>query len=77
MGEKSIIIGSGTGSGLSKYLSVNLKIQTIPSRLLDSIDLTNYNNIIYTSCDPAYDLNKTNITNYLEKNIIKKNIFQH
>ena len=70
MGEKSIIIGTGRGSGLSTYLSANLKIQTFPSRLLDGLNFKNYNHIIYTSCDPSFDLNKTNITNYLEKNII-------
>ena len=68
--NKSIIIGSGTGSGFSKYLSDNLKIKTIPSSVIDDFDLSSFNNIIYTSTDPSFDLIKVDINKYLEKNII-------
>ena len=70
MGNKSLIIGSGTGSGLSKYLSENLKIESVPSRNLNNINLSKYDNIIYTSSDPAFDLNEIDIQDYLEMLLI-------
>lgn len=65
--NKSIIIGNG--NGISRFLSKNLGIKAISSNDLKNIDISKFQNIIYTSCDPTHSLNKENITSYLTKNI--------
>ncbi len=60
----------GRGNGISQYLSDNLNINSLPSSELKNLNLSKYKNIIYTSSDPSINLQRVDITDYLEKNII-------
>ena len=66
--SNSIIIGKG--SGLSKLISQDLGIPNLPSNQLSNLNLSSFQNIIYTSCDPSNNLIKKDIKTYLEKNIL-------
>ena len=66
--DKTIIIGQG--DGISKKLSKEFGIKNLSSRVFKNLDFSNYNHIIYTSTDTAIDISKSNISTYLEKNII-------
>ena len=50
--DDAIIIGKGTG--ISKFLSDNLKIKSIKTKDLIGLDLSSYKTIIFTSTDPSY-----------------------
>ena len=64
--ENSILIGKG--SGISKYLSLSLGIERISSIELEDIDLSNLDNIIYTSTDPSHFIEPNKMHKYLNKN---------
>ena len=66
--NKSLVVGRG--KGISKYLSEQFGFDNIPSNQIKNINLKEYKNIIYTSCDPCFELPKNSISLYLEKNII-------
>tara|TARA_Y100000589_G_C27015797_1_gene572736 strand:- start:72 stop:890 length:819 start_codon:yes stop_codon:yes gene_type:complete len=68
LAKKSLIIGRG--SGISKYLSEEFRFDNVPSSQIKNINLSKYENIIYTSADPSFELPKDKISLYLEKNII-------
>ncbi len=65
--EKSILVGKG--SGISNYLSKSLGIEMISSTELERIDLSNFDNIIYTSTDPSHFIEQNKMCKYLNKNI--------
>lgn len=65
--ENSILVGKG--SGISNYLSKTLSIERISSIDLEEIDLSNFDNIIYTSTDPSHFIEQNKMYKYLNKNI--------
>ena len=65
--NRSLIIGKG--KGISNFLSRELKIDSYPSKVLKDLNLTDYDNIIYTSTDPSHNISFGTIPLYLEKNI--------
>lgn len=69
---RSIIIGKG--SGISSFLSRQLNIESFPSKSLKDLNLSNYDNIIYTSTDPSHKLSFEDFPSYLQKNI--RNIYR-
>ena len=65
--KNSILIGKG--SGISNFLSSSLGIERISSIELEEIDLSNFDNIIYTSTDPSHFIEQNKMYKYLNKNI--------
>ena len=65
--NKSLIVGRG--NGISKYLFDKFGFDNCSSSQIRNINLSDYNNIIYTSSDPSFEIPKNKISEYLEKNI--------
>ena len=66
--KRSLIIGRG--NGISKYLTKEFGFDNIASNQMKEINLSCYENIIYTSSDPSVEIPNHQISAYLEKNII-------
>ena len=69
--NKSLIVGRG--NGISRYLFDKLSCDNCTSAQIGNVNLSEYNNIIYTSSDPAFEMPKNKISEYLEKNIFNIN----